>query len=217
MWELREHPRTNDTVLWVCDSLKWHISLAPPSRGRIFHDLLIVHVIHPKLNCRSGPHLCLDIAESYPNFLGGNSHFHWAQNRRKVTWRNIWRFGGVIQRAAHEPGGGGTRPCWNSFLLHRSKGVSTKSNDEHEGKLSRVLTFMTFMDLGSVPGLGRSSGGGHGNPLHYSWEFWILESQILENPDSGESLWTEDPGGLQSMELQRIRHDWKIKYLVILK
>ena len=24
-------------------------------------------------------------------------------------------------------------------------------------------------DLGSVPGLGRSSGGGHGNPLQYSW------------------------------------------------
>ena len=28
-------------------------------------------------------------------------------------------------------------------------------------------------DVGSVPGSGRSSGGGHGNPLHYSW---------LENP-----------------------------------
>ena len=23
-------------------------------------------------------------------------------------------------------------------------------------------------DMGSIPGLGRSSGGGHGNPLHYS-------------------------------------------------
>ena len=28
-------------------------------------------------------------------------------------------------------------------------------------------------DLGSIPGLGRSSGGGHGNPLQYS---------CLENP-----------------------------------
>ena len=32
-------------------------------------------------------------------------------------------------------------------------------------------------DLGSIPGLGRSSGGGHGNPLQYD---------CLENPrDSG--------------------------------
>ena len=36
-------------------------------------------------------------------------------------------------------------------------------------------------DSGSVPGWGRSPGGGHGNPLWYS---------CLENP------WTE-PGGLQ--------------------
>ena len=40
-------------------------------------------------------------------------------------------------------------------------------------------------DTGSIPGLGRSSEGGHGNPLQYS---------CLENPmDRGE------PGGLQSM------------------
>ena len=209
MWELREHPRTNDTVLWVCDSPRWHISLAPPSLGRIFNDLLIEHVIHPKLNCRSGPHLCLDIAESYPNFLGGNSHFHWAQNRRKVTWRNIWRFGGVIQRAAHEPGGGGTRPCWNSFLLHRSKGVSTKSNDEHEGKLCRVF---------DIHGLGLNTWVGK-IPWRRAWQPSPLFFRILNTgePDSGESLWTEDPGELQSMELQRVRHDWETKYLVILK
>ena len=42
-------------------------------------------------------------------------------------------------------------------------------------------------DLGSVPGLGRSLGGGHGNPLQYS---------CLENPmDSGAC-------GLQSMGTQ---------------
>ena len=46
-------------------------------------------------------------------------------------------------------------------------------------------------DMGSIPGLGRSPGGGHGNPLQYS---------CLENP-------TEEPGGLQSMGLQRVRHD----------
>ena len=39
-------------------------------------------------------------------------------------------------------------------------------------------------DLGSIPGFGRSPGGGHGNLLQYS---------SLENP------MTEEPGGLQSM------------------
>ena len=40
-------------------------------------------------------------------------------------------------------------------------------------------------DLGSIPGLGRSPGGWHGNPLQYSWP--------------GEFPWTEEPVGLQSM------------------
>ena len=43
-------------------------------------------------------------------------------------------------------------------------------------------------DLGSIPGLGRSPRGGHGNPLQYS---------CLENPP-----WAEEPGGLQSMGSQ---------------
>jgi len=34
-------------------------------------------------------------------------------------------------------------------------------------------------DLGSIPGLGRSPGGGHGNPLHYS---------CLKNPHGQNSL-----------------------------
>ena len=38
-------------------------------------------------------------------------------------------------------------------------------------------------DPGSIPALGRSPGEGHGNPLQYS----------------GESPWTEEPGGLQSV------------------
>ena len=47
-------------------------------------------------------------------------------------------------------------------------------------------------DLGSIPGLGRSPGEENGNPLQYS---------CLGNP------WTEGPGGLQSMELQRGKHN----------
>ena len=44
----------------------------------------------------------------------------------------------------------------------------------------------------SVPGLGRSPGEGHGNPLQYL--AWRL-------------LWTEEPGGLQSIGLQRAGHN----------
>ena len=47
-------------------------------------------------------------------------------------------------------------------------------------------------DPGSIPGLGRTPGEGNGNPLQYS---------CLENS------WIEEPGGLQSMESQRVRHD----------
>ena len=47
-------------------------------------------------------------------------------------------------------------------------------------------------DPGSIPGLGRSPGGRH-----------ATHSSILP----GESLWTEEPGGLQPMGLQRVGHD----------
>ena len=48
-------------------------------------------------------------------------------------------------------------------------------------------------DAGLIPGSGRSPGGGHGNPIQYS---------CLENPMD------EDSCRLQSMALQRVRHDW---------
>ena len=55
-------------------------------------------------------------------------------------------------------------------------------------------------DLGSIPGSGRSPGGGHGNPLQYS---------CLENPMDRE------PGGLQSVESQRVGHDWSADTRII--
>ena len=48
-------------------------------------------------------------------------------------------------------------------------------------------------DQGSIPGLGRSPGERHGNPL------------LVFLPR--ESTWTEKPGGLQSMASQRVGHD----------
>ena len=50
-------------------------------------------------------------------------------------------------------------------------------------------------DLGSIPGLGRSLGGGRGNPLQYS---------CLENPTD------EDPGGLEPIVSQGLRHDKRL-------
>ena len=47
-------------------------------------------------------------------------------------------------------------------------------------------------DLGLIPGLGRSSGEGNGNPLS------ILAWRIP---------WTKEPGRLQSIGLQRVRHN----------
>ena len=47
-------------------------------------------------------------------------------------------------------------------------------------------------DLGSIPGLGRSPGGGCGNPPVFL---------------PGEPPWTEEPGRLQSMGSQRVGHD----------
>ena len=41
-------------------------------------------------------------------------------------------------------------------------------------------------DLGSIPGLGRSPGGGHSNPLQYS---------CLENPCGQKSLVSYSPWG----------------------
>ena len=48
-------------------------------------------------------------------------------------------------------------------------------------------------DPGLIPGSRRSPGEGNSNPLQYS---------CLEN------TMTEKPGGLQSIGLQRVRHDW---------
>ena len=40
-------------------------------------------------------------------------------------------------------------------------------------------------DLGSIPGLGRCPGGGHGNPFQYSW----LENLHVQRSLAGYSLW----------------------------
>ena len=46
-------------------------------------------------------------------------------------------------------------------------------------------------DMGSIPGSGRSLGEGNGNSSALAWKI----------------PWTEKPGGLQSIGLQRVRHN----------
>ena len=46
-------------------------------------------------------------------------------------------------------------------------------------------------DAGLIPGSGRSSGVGHGNPLQYAWKI----------------PWKEELGRLQSIGLERVGHN----------
>ena len=66
-------------------------------------------------------------------------------------------------------------PAFLSFLAHSDSKESTRN----------------ARDLGSIPGLGRSPGGGHGNPLQcFAWR----------------TPWTEETGELQCIGSQRVGH-----------
>ena len=59
-------------------------------------------------------------------------------------------------------------------------------------------------DLGSVPGLGRSPGGGHGHPLQYS---------CLENPHGQRSLMGYSPWGHKELDVsERLRQHIPMKF-----
>ena len=85
---------------------------------------------------------------------------------------------------------------------------------------------------GLIPRSGRSPGDGMGYPLQYSWaslvaqkvknlpaiwETWVRnlswEDPLEEGMATHSSIlawsipWTEEPGGLESIGLQRVRHD----------
>ena len=83
-------------------------------------------------------------------------------------------------------------------------------------------------ELSSIPGSRSSPGDGIGYPLQNSWASLVV--QIVKNPPAmwetwvgklswrgawqttpvflpGESPWAEEPGGLQSVGSQRVRHD----------
>ena len=63
-------------------------------------------------------------------------------------------------------------------------------------------------DLGSIPGLGRSPAGGHGNPLQYS---------CLENPCGQRSLADCSPWGHKEMDMAEkctMYTEWKTQLIV---
>ena len=99
------------------------------------------------------------------------------------------------------------------------------------GSLAGKQSACNAGDPGLIPGVGRSPGEGIGYPLQYSWASLVAqmvkslpamqETQVQslgwEDPLEKEMTthssslawkipWTEEPGGPQSMGLQRVRH-----------
>ena len=87
------------------------------------------------------------------------------------------------------------------FILkstHLDLFTSSHSAEEANRKLSGASSdgkepACSAGDMGSIPGLGRPSGEGNGNPLQYS---------CLKNPTDRGAWWAP------SMGLQRVRHSW---------
>ena len=122
---------------------------------------------------------------------------------------------------------------WESIWYIRSNG-SWGFSGSSAGKQSAC----SERDTGSIPGLGRSPREGIGYPLQYSWA--SLVAQTVNNPPAIQETWVqflhwEDPleegmathcsilawrvpmdrraehGGLQSVGLQRVGHNWVTK------
>ena len=71
-------------------------------------------------------------------------------------------------------------------------------------------------DLGSIPGLGRSSGEGNGNPLQYSWAF--LVAQPVKNPPVMRETWVRSLGWEDPLEKAKATHfsylAWRIPWTI---
>ena len=72
--------------------------------------------------------------------------------------------------------------------------VGTRSQVGFPGGLDGRESTCNVGDLGSIPGLGRSPGGGHGNPLQYS---------CLENPYGQRSLVGHSPWGHKQLDMTK--------------
>ena len=106
----------------------------------------------------------------------------------KASGRSSWDEGGDWIPWAH------LQPCEGRERWQPSGGGGGWFNGIPRGSVVKSLPANAgdTRDMGLIPGSGRSPGGGHGNPHS------ILASKIP---------WTEEPGRLQSIESQRVRHN----------
>ena len=69
-------------------------------------------------------------------------------------------------------------------------------------------------DTGSIPGSGRSAGGGIGYPLQYSWA--SLVTQLVKNPAALQETWAQSLGWEYPLEKEMAIHSsilaWKIPW-----
>ena len=86
-----------------------------------------------------------------------------------------------------------------AYLVHKNYSLERRSNKNKylsqrgfpDGPVGKEST-CNAGDLGLIPGLGRSPGGGHGNPLQYS---------CLENPHGQRSLLGYSPWGPKEADM----------------
>ena len=75
-------------------------------------------------------------------------------------------------------------------LTINTQGCCRKYNNHHNGSDSKESAY-SVGDLGSIPGLGRSPGGEHGNPL---------QNSCLENPHGSRTLAGCSPWGRKASD-----------------
>ena len=70
-------------------------------------------------------------------------------------------------------------------------------------------------DTGLIPELGRSPGGGHGNPLQYSCLENPMDRGAWQATVEGVTKGSQEPSQQQSMGSQRIKHGRKRQHVCI--
>ena len=89
------------------------------------------------------------------------------------------------------------------------------SNSDHSPRHSTLLLFCFGLSLGYCRGLSGGSDSRESSCNTGDWVQSLGQKDPLEKGMANHSRilvwkipWTEDPGRLQSMELQRVRHNW---------
>ena len=85
----------------------------------------------------------------------------------------------------------------------------------HCGSADKKFTY-NVGDLGSIPGLGRSAGGGIGYPLQYSWA--SIVAQLVKNLPAMQETWVQSLGWEDPLEKGNATHSsilaWRIPWTI---